>query len=432
MAQLDPSIILSGRGPDVMGSIAQGNALAQQTLQAQQQNALAAFMRENGRGIMSGDANALAGLAQFDPTMALNIQTQNRNNARADEQMAFERQRMAQQDAIRAEQTQYDRGRDARADIRADQQWQMQVEDYRRGISADQAAAEAQQIEDAVKMGLAVQSPEQWDAMMQQQAPELVGMFDQREVLAQRFMSVAEILKGQGGDQFRPASAEEAGRYGSAAGQIGPDGRFYPINPPSGLAIETGPDGQMRVVQGAGAGSAAGKPFTEGQSKDNVYATRAEGALAALDPVADALTSRGDRAAEYVPMGLARGTQSDTFQLAQQAGDEFLQAILRKDTGAAITGQEQELYGKTYLPQPGDSDAVMQQKKQARRRALEALKSGMSPAQIVAQERALMASGSQQIGEAPQGGTIQPGHVDGGYRFKGGDPADPNAWEQVQ
>lgn len=384
---MNPNLILqAGQTADIMGAIGQGNALAGQTMQMRQQNAQNAFLRDNGANLLAGDPGALAGLAQFDPMGALNIQTQNRNNARADEQLAFERQRLGRQDQ-----------RQATQDQRADQEWQFKVEEYKRGISAEQAAAEAAQIEDAVKMGLAAQTPEQWDAMMAQQSPDLVGQFDQRDALVRRYMSVAEILKGQGGDKFRPATADEAGGYGAAAGQFGPDGRFYPINPPSGLAIETGPDGQMRVVQGSGAGSAAGKPFTEGQSKDNVFATRAEGALAALDPVAGALTDRGDLLAETVPMGLARGTQSDDFQLARQAGDEFLQAILRKDTGAAITPDEQALYGKTYLPSPGDSEAVIGQKAQARRRALEALKSGMSPAQMVAQERALQESGSKRV-----------------------------------
>lgn len=205
------------------------------------------------------------------------------------------------------------------------------------------------------------------------------------------------IASPDGEPTFRAANPEEAAAYGAAAGQFGPDGRFYPVNPPSGFAVETGPDGQVRVVQGAGAQGAAGKPFTEAQSKDNVFATRAEGALTVLDPIAKALTSRAERAAEAVPFGLARGAQSDDFQVAQNAGGEFLQAILRKDTGAAITAQEQELYGKTYLPQPGDSDAVLAQKGQARRRALEALKSGMSPAQMVAQERALQSSGSEPM-----------------------------------
>ena len=162
----------------------------------------------------------------------------------------------------------------------------------------------------------------------------------------------------------------------------------------TGMVIESDGQGGFRMVQGAGAAAAGAKPFTEGQSKDIVFATRAEGALASLDPIANALTSRGEVAADWLPMGLGGGMQTDEYQVARTAGDEFLQAILRKDTGAAITSQEQALYGETYLPRPGDSPARLQYKQEARKRAVEALKGGMSPAQIIAQEKALEKSGA--------------------------------------
>ena len=68
---------------------------------------------------------------------------------------------------------------------------------------------------------------------------------------------------------------------------------------------------------------------------------------------------------------------------------EFLQAILRKDTGAAITKEEQVEYGKVYLPQPGDSAALLAQKKASRSRALEAIKAGMPPQALLYVEKAL-------------------------------------------
>lgn len=209
-----------------------------------------------------------------------------------------------------------------------------------------------------------------------------------------------EVVPSSGQAGFRSATAEEAAAYGAAGGQFGPDGRFYPVNPPSGFAVETGPDGQVRVIQGAGAGAAAGKPFTEAQSKDVVFATRAKGALEAFEPYGDAMTSRRDRIAEGVPLGLGRETQSPEFQMAKNAGDEFLQAILRKDTGAAITAQEQTLYGQTYLPHPGDGPEVLEYKRAARQRAVAALEAGMSPAQMLAQEKAL-AGGTPQAPAAP-------------------------------
>lgn len=195
---------------------------------------------------------------------------------------------------------------------------------------------------------------------------------------------------------FRMATPEEAKAYGAGAGQFGPDGRFYAADVPQGMTIESDGSGGFRMVQGPAGGD---KPLTEAQSKDVVFSTRAQGALDALDPVAGELTNRVARAAEYDPTGLARGAmQSDNFQIAKNAGDEFLQALLRKDSGAAITEGEMALYGSTYLPNPGDNPKLLEQKKAARARAVAAIKAGMNPAQIVAQEKAL--------GVAPSGGDM--------------------------
>lgn len=176
---------------------------------------------------------------------------------------------------------------------------------------------------------------------------------------------------------------------------------------PQGMTIESTPGGGFRFVQGTGA---AAKPLTEQQSKDVVYSTRAEGALNVLEgqssagrPIAETLTSAAQRAANIDPTGLVRGAvQSPEFQVAQQAGQEFLQAILRKDTGAAITTQEQELYGTTFLPQPGDSPEVLEVKKQSRRRAIDAINAGLPPSAIVAREQALQREQIQKKQEEPQ------------------------------
>lgn len=172
--------------------------------------------------------------------------------------------------------------------------------------------------------------------------------------------------------------------------------------PQDGMVIESDGQGGFRMVQGAAASGATAKPFTEAQSKDVVYATRAKGALSALDPLADKLADRSDIAAGWLPFGLGGGMQDPDYQVAKTAGDEFLQAILRKDTGAAITPVEQDLYGETYLPRPGDSAERLTYKSQARQRAVAAIEAGMSPAQIIAQERAIQAS-NPDIPPAPSG-----------------------------
>lgn len=179
------------------------------------------------------------------------------------------------------------------------------------------------------------------------------------------------------GANFRPATAEEAAQYGATSGQINETtGQFFAINPPTGFTVETTPEGGTRIVQGPGAGTS----FREQETKDIVYATRAEGALADLEPVADELANLAPRLFEYVPLGQGRQFQSPEYQRANVAAMEFLAAILRKDTGAAITQQEIEIYGQTYLPQPGDSPQVLEQKARARRRAIDALRAPMSEA----------------------------------------------------
>lgn len=149
-----------------------------------------------------------------------------------------------------------------------------------------------------------------------------------------------------------------------------------------GLSVTT-PDGT--VVQ-------MGGNMTEGQSKDTVYVTRANGALPIIDQFGTALTNPVERAVEGDQTGILRGMQTPEFQQAQQAGKEFLQAILRKDTGAAITAEEDAEYGVVYLPRPGDGPEVLEQKRVSRQRAVAAIEAGLPPQAILASEQALLKS----------------------------------------
>lgn len=151
--------------------------------------------------------------------------------------------------------------------------------------------------------------------------------------------------------------------------------------------------------------------LTEQQSKDLVYFNRGNEANAQLAQQGDALTGRasGERGAvRGVVDSMIRGTPlvgdssvantlvSAERQQAEQSGRELLASILRKDTGAAITKNEFQIYGRMYLPQPGDSDEVLNQKAEARTRALESIRGGLGNAQQLA---APVADGSRQGAE---------------------------------
>ena len=199
----------------------------------------------------------------------------------------------------------------------------------------------------------------------------------------------------------------------------------------SGLSVTTNPDGTVSVQQGGSAG--AMPKLTEGQSKDVVYLTKGAGALPIIDQFGDALTDPIQQVMGVDPTGVVRGKQNPAYQQAEQAGKEFLAAVLRKDTGAAVTKSEEEMYGAMYLPRPGDTPELLDQKKSARARALKAIELGIPSTAIVEMERrgVLPGAGNAQPA-APDGGSPTVGAVDGGYRYLGGDPSKPESWEKVQ
>ena len=172
----------------------------------------------------------------------------------------------------------------------------------------------------------------------------------------------------------------------------------------SGMALDVDPStGAVSFRQGAG----AGRPLTEGQSKDVLYATRASGSLPVIDALEQSLMSYGEYAAGSLPAGLGNYLQSEDYQVAQNAGKEYLASILRKDTGAAVTPSEEKLYGDIFLPRPGDKPATLQRKRQARGLALEAIKAGMPANAIESMARALNVAG-------PEAATASDGWTDTG------------------
>ncbi|RYX78550.1 hypothetical protein EON76_05320 [bacterium] len=185
---------------------------------------------------------------------------------------------------------------------------------------------------------------------------------------------------------FRQATPDEVKAFGTN-GQVGPDGKFYPITPPQGTALSVDPTtGAVTFNQGAGV-----KPLTEAQSKDSFFTTRMTAATPTIDKFEGALMSLPEAAAGAIPMNLGRYAQSEEYQLAKDAGRDFVNAYLRKDSGAALTAQEEANYGQLLLPQPGDKPAILAAKRQRRQIATEAIKSGMPPSAVDGMLKAIQA-----------------------------------------
>lgn len=150
-----------------------------------------------------------------------------------------------------------------------------------------------------------------------------------------------------------------------------------------------------------------GKPvkLTEGQGKAFMFGSRAV--------EADQIIS--DLGTDYSPMGVAaknaagqvwgiggalemgaNALLSDKSQQAEQAQRDFINAVLRQESGAVIADSEFNNARKQYFPQPGDSAAVLAQKAANRKRVIDGFRTTAGPVadQIKPSPRDKGASGS--------------------------------------
>ncbi len=103
-----------------------------------------------------------------------------------------------------------------------------------------------------------------------------------------------------------------------------------------------------------------------------------EGTLNALVPFQGEKLAAGAGNVMNVLPGVMGGP-SEAQQQYQQAKTNFITAILRKESGAAIGQNEFETEDKKYFPQAGDSKKNIEQKQRARELAIEAMKIQAGP-----------------------------------------------------
>ena len=122
--------------------------------------------------------------------------------------------------------------------------------------------------------------------------------------------------------------------------------------------------------------------LNDSQSKALLFGTRMQEADKILNGLAAAGVDRPStlkQAADSVPLiGGALGTaanaaQTDKQQQVEQAQRDFVNAVLRRESGAAISPGEFDSAAKQYFPQIGDSAAVKAQKARNRELAIQGL-----------------------------------------------------------
>lgn len=163
--------------------------------------------------------------------------------------------------------------------------------------------------------------------------------------------------------------------YGSPVPVVGPDGTInyaQPGNRPGAQPqIMAGADGKPLQKPGE-----SDKPLTEGQAKAVAFASRMESA----DKVMTDLSSKGLN--KTIPGGMGNNAVGSAItamapadqQRLMQAKRNFINAVLRRESGAVINPDEFANAERQYFPQPGEGPEVIAQKARERRVAIEGMR----------------------------------------------------------
>lgn len=353
--------------------------------QAYNQNALRGVMAQNAEGLMNGDQNALAQVAQYDPGLAFEISRGQRQDARADRSLALQERQAEQSMQNDNERMQLARqaGQQSAAEFAAKmddrQKAEVAGELTRMGQAASVAYQGGEQSWGSFLASNAENLPEELRGLSYGDAPAAIawatgvteGLTGGGATTATQTLTERATLGGlqpgtpefqdymlNGGVErtqtvnptFRPATPEEATQYGSKAGQIDDaTGRFYPAeskdSTTEGERKNAGFYQRMKYAE-----DEYNKLPPSGQRHN-----MAQGALIGLGvPEGWALTGEEER-----------GRQ---FQI------DWVRAKLRAESGAVIGEQEAWEEAATYFPRPGDGPERIKAKGESRQTALEQMR----------------------------------------------------------
>ncbi len=92
-----------------------------------------------------------------------------------------------------------------------------------------------------------------------------------------------------------------------------------------------------------------------------------------IDKFGAAGTDKAEVMKSQIPFGIGNMIVGEDFQKFDQARRDFINAQLRRESGAVISDQEFDNANKQYFPQPGDTPEVLMQKAENRRIAIEGM-----------------------------------------------------------
>jgi hypothetical protein len=132
-----------------------------------------------------------------------------------------------------------------------------------------------------------------------------------------------------------------------------------------------------------------------GTKNTGVVRSAVSGTLGMTPFIGEKLEQGASSAMNVLPTFL--GGPNEAQQSTDQARRNFVTAILRKESGAAISPSEFDNEARKYFPQPGDSNLVVKQKQDARELAIKALEVQAGPGARYIKEDNSASAGSWSV-----------------------------------
>lgn len=174
---------------------------------------------------------------------------------------------------------------------------------------------------------------------------------------------------------------EQAANVAAGKQVTGPNGEIIFMTP-QGIFQQPAAGGAPQPVNGATSGNIpiTGPKYSEDMRKAGGFALRAsEADKIVSDPkISAAGASFGENLQNDVPI-IGNYLTSGNFQQYDQAQRDFVNAVLRRESGAAISESEFQNARKQYFPQPGDGKEVLDQKARNRQLAVQSLHQSADP-----------------------------------------------------
>lgn len=432
--QMNPGIILAGEPVNALASYMSGQGAAQQRGEWDRQNALAQLYKTQGAGLISGDQTALNALAGLDPQTAMQMQTQQQSLA-----MDRERLQMARTAAAREAEA-WAMDKDA-ATVAAERE---RLATGLKGASyffaqGDQAGYEAflkQQGVDPAQFPF-----EQFPAYaagaegvleaLTGFTPKAVDPMDALKLEEQRLKVEAMKNPPPEGPLTTEAKLKadlDAGRidratYEAALARMAPKGTSLTFDPTTGaMTFNDGPG-----VAGGVGGPTVGQVYNPNEVSaviDLIDQITADPNLPGVVGGRAMLLGGGNMPDEMnlaQRLGYGQGGLSVIEKIGQLQSNTWFSARAMLKGGGPITDYE------SRKAEAAVSRLARPKSEEDFRAALQELRDAIVEGQA---KLAAAAAGGQATAPPSQG--LQPGAVEDGYRFKGGDPSNPDNWEPAQ